>query len=60
MKVEEIVRKIYRVIWSCKTTEQLYYAHIYLELAQKHKYIAPELKRAIYFDAYIKKLEELE
>jgi len=54
-----IFEKIFRVIESCETKEQLFYAHRYLNLAEQNGYIAKEFKRAIYFDIFFRKSEEL-
>jgi len=56
----EIFIKIYRVIHSCTTRRQLYYAGKYLDLAERNGYIASDFKRAIYLNVYLNKQHELE
>jgi hypothetical protein len=59
MKTEEIVIKLYRVIHSCKTMDQLRNAYKYLQLATDNGYIAEELRVAIYLSFYTNKSNEL-
>ena len=59
MKTEDLFIKIYNVIHSCETMQQLVWAHKYLDLASENGYIAPELRRAIFFSIYLDKKKEL-
>jgi len=58
-KMTEIFTKIYKVIHSCATSDQLYYALRYLKLAQEKGYISEEFRQAIYFSVYLDKEHEL-
>jgi hypothetical protein len=60
MKIKELIDKIYYVIHSCKTIDQLHVAKKYLQLASDNGYIAEELRVAIYLSIYSFKLKELE
>lgn len=55
----EIFKKIYKIINSCETEEQLEIANKYLDTALKNKYIEWEFYRAIYIDIYLRKKREL-
>jgi len=56
----EIFIKIYNVIHSCETMQQLVWAHKYLDLASENGYIDPEFRQAIFFSVYLDKKKELE
>ena len=51
--------KIYNVIHSCKTKEQLVVALRYLDMAKEKRYIPEQFRNAIYFSVYLDKFEEL-
>jgi hypothetical protein len=51
-----IFTKIFNVIDSCTTKEQLKVAKVYLELASKNGYIDDMFKDAIYYQFYLAKL----
>ena len=55
----ELFKKIYRVIESCNTKEQLEVAKKYLDLAFYKGYIAEEFYRSIYFNILLRKCEEI-
>lgn len=55
----EIFIKIYNIIHSCKTMDQLLVAGRYLEQAAKNGTIAEEFRQAIFFSVYLDKQKEL-
>jgi len=55
----EIFTKIYKVIHSCTTSDQLCYSLKYLNLACENGYISKEFRQAIYFSIYLDKKNEL-
>lgn len=53
MKSNETFKKIFRVIMSCNTEEQMQVALKYLNMAAKNNYIDPMFRDAIYFNVYL-------
>ena len=57
--MSQIFTKIFKVINSCETMNQLEVALEYLKMAEKNGYIAEEFMTAIYLTIYMEKHEEL-
>lgn len=55
----DIFKKIFKVIYSCTTQEQLEVANKYLKLAEQNGYIPQELGVSIYYNIYLDKASEL-